>query len=308
MARPAHPFADSRDWLLCWYQYEGSAFFGSNEDNTPIVENVTVGPFDHIVLEQGEIESSSNNEVKCTVKAKGSSGTPILTVIAEGTLVKKGDHLCQLDSSAFEDELAAQRITVGNNEALVISSEAAVKQAEISRQEYLDGTYLTERKAILSEIALAQQALRTAELSLSSAERLAAKGTLKSLQIEAEQFAVANARNALDAGQGRLKVLDELTKAKMLVQFDSTIETARAKLNSDRACLRRRRVNWWRFNRRLMLAMFERRQMVKLFMPTSLAVGAAVLNLSSNKVPCYESSRRSFFCLTPQDAGQGANQ
>ncbi len=170
-------------------------------------------------------------------QSQRSSGTPILTVIAEGTLVKKGEHLCQLDSSAFEDELAAQRITVGNNEALVISSEAAVKQAEISRQEYLDGTYLTERKAILSEIALAQQALRTAELSLSSAERLAAKGTLKSLQIEAEQFAVANARNALDAGQGRLKVLDELTKAKMLVQFDSTIETARAKLNSDRSML-----------------------------------------------------------------------
>ncbi len=220
-----------------WYQYEGSAFFGSNEDNAPILENVTVGPFDHIVLEQGEIESSSNNEVKCTVKAKGSSGTPILTVLPEGTMVKKGDQLCQLDSSAFQDELAAQRITVGNNEALVISSEAAVKQAEISRQEYLDGTYLTEHKSILSEIALAQQALRTSELSLASAERLAAKGTLKSLQIEAEQFSVANARNTLDAAQGRLKVLDELTKAKMLVQFDSTIETSRAKLNSDRSML-----------------------------------------------------------------------
>jgi HlyD family secretion protein len=220
-----------------WYQYEGSSFFGANEDNAPMMESVTVGPFDHIVLEQGEIESSSNNEVKCTVKAKGSSGTPILTVLPEGTMVKKGDQLCQLDSSAFEDELAAQRIAVGNNEALVISSEAAVKQAEISRQEYLDGTYLTERKSILSEIALAQQALRTSELSLASAERLAAKGTLKSLQIEAEQFSVANARNTLDAGQGRLKVLDELTKAKMLVQFDSTIETARAKLNSDRSML-----------------------------------------------------------------------
>jgi HlyD family secretion protein len=218
-----------------WLRYQGFDLFGDSEAAAPMTEVVLRGSFDHIVVEQGEIESSSNNEVKCAVKAKGYSGTPILTVLDEGTLVKKGEQICQLDSSALEDELQAQRIRVSTAEATVISSDAAVKQAEIARQEYLEGTYLTERKAILSEIALAQQAVRTAELSLASAERLAAKGTLTSLQIEAEQFSVANARNTLDAAQGRLKVLDDLTKAKMLVQFDSTIETARAKLSSDRS-------------------------------------------------------------------------
>ncbi len=220
-----------------WMKFQGAAFFGPNDDDRPMTEVVTRGPFDHIVLEQGEIESSSNNEVKCAVKSRGSSGTPIISVLPEGTLVKKGDQICVLDSSSLEDELKTQRIVVSNAEALVISSDAALKQAEIARQEYLEGTYLTERKAILSEIALNQQALRTTELSLASAERLAAKGTLKSLQIEAEQFSVLNARNNLDAAQGRLRVLDELTKAKMLVQFDSTIETAKAKLASDQSTL-----------------------------------------------------------------------
>lgn len=220
-----------------WMKYQGTSFFGSQDNDSPMVEVVTRGPFDHIVLEQGEIESSSNNEVKCSVKSRGSGGTPILTVLPEGTLVKKGDQICQLDSSALLDEFKSQRIVVSNSEALVISSDAAVRQAEISKQEYLEGTYLTERKAILSEIALNQQSLRTSELSLSSAERLAAKGTLKSLQIEAEQFSVVNARNNLDAAQGRLRVLDELTKSKMLVQFDSTIETAKAKLSSDKSTL-----------------------------------------------------------------------
>ena len=70
-----------------------------------MTEFVTRGPFDHIVLEQGEIESSSNNEVKCAVKARGYSGTPIISVLDEGTLVKKGDPICKLDSSALEDEL-----------------------------------------------------------------------------------------------------------------------------------------------------------------------------------------------------------
>jgi HlyD family secretion protein len=220
-----------------WYRNKGAELFGSGNDETPMTQEVIEGEFDHIVLEQGEIESSSNNEVKCQVKGRGSAGTPIISVLAEGTMVKKGDVICVLDSSALEVDNKSQRITVSVAESTVISSKAAVKQAEIARQEYLEGTYLTERKAILSEVAVAQQAVRTSELSLASAERLAAKGTLKSLQIEAEQFAVQNARNTLDAAQGRLRVLDELTKAKMLVQFDSTIETANAKLASDQSTL-----------------------------------------------------------------------
>ena len=218
-----------------WYQNQKSLDYEGSQE--PMLHEVAEGPFDHIVLEQGEIESSSNNEVKCEVKGRGGSGTPILTVIAEGTLVKKGDTLCQLDSSALEQESKNQRIVVSSAESSVISSEAAVNKAVIARQEYLEGTFLTERKAILSEIAVAQQSLRKAELSLQSAERLAAKGTLKPLQIEAEQFSVENAKSTLESAQGRLRVLDELTKAKMLVQYDADIETTRAKLESDKNTL-----------------------------------------------------------------------
>ncbi len=217
---------------VAWWQWKGGA--AVRNDDQPVLHKVVKEPFDHVVLEQGEIESSSNVEVKCAVKGKGTTGTPILWVIDSGAYVKKGDELVKLDSSALEAEVKSQRIILSSADALVISSDAAVKQAIIARQEYLEGTYLTERKAILSEVAVAQQDMRKAELSLASAERLAAKGTLKSLQIEAEQFAVQNARNKLEAAEGRLRVLDELTKEKMLVQFDSDIETKKAKLESDK--------------------------------------------------------------------------
>ncbi|XZE22720.1 HlyD family efflux transporter periplasmic adaptor subunit [Pirellulaceae bacterium SH449] len=218
-----------------WYIRASGQAAGSK--SKPILELVARGPFDHVVLETGEIESSSNNEVKCEVKARGGSGTPILEVIPEGTIVKKGDFLCQLDSSALDQEAKTQRIAVSVAESTVISSRAAVEKAVISKQEYLEGTYLTERQAILSEISVAQQNLRKAELALQSAERLAAKGTLKPLQIEAEQFAVQNAKSTLESAQGRLRVLDELTKQKMLVQLDSDINTAKAKLESDETSL-----------------------------------------------------------------------
>jgi len=103
---------------------------GSNLESSsePMFHQVAEGPFDHIVLEQGEIESSSNNEVKCEVKGRGGSGTPILSVIPEGTLVKKGEVLCQLDSSALDQEAKNQRIVVSSAESAVISAEAAVNK------------------------------------------------------------------------------------------------------------------------------------------------------------------------------------
>lgn len=204
-----------------------------------ITQPVKRGAFDHIVLEQGEIESSRNTELVCEVKSRsgGGGGVSILWVIDEGTPVKKGDKLVELDASQLEQEQKQQRIVLGNAEANVASGLAAVEQAVIARQEYLEGVFMTDEKAIESEIAVAQQDLRKAKLALDSSERLVAKGLVKSLQLEADQFAVANAQNKLDAAQGRLKVLQNLTRQKMLVQFDSDIAAARASLEALRGTL-----------------------------------------------------------------------
>ncbi|MFO0940611.1 MAG: HlyD family efflux transporter periplasmic adaptor subunit [Pirellulales bacterium] len=221
--------------------YAWNRFVGQKEASglteEPILFEVIKGPFDHIVLEQGEIESSSNIDVVNEVKARGATGMTILSVVPEGTYVKKSDKLVELDASGLQDELSAQRIKVLGAEAQVISSEATVSTNEIALQEYLEGTYQSERKAILSEIDVAEQSLRKSELNLDSARRLAAKGMLKGLQIEAEEFSVSNARNVLESAQARLKVLDELTKEKNRVQLASNIEASKAKLSSDKNVL-----------------------------------------------------------------------
>lgn len=196
-----------------------------------IVDRVSRGPFDHIVLEQGELESSSNVDIICEVRARGGGqGTPILWVIDEGTSVQAGDKLVELDDSSLKTALRDKRIVVIGAEAQVAAAEAAVEQAKIARQEYLEGLFETEERAIQSEMAIAQQELRKAQLALQSSERLVARGLVKSLQLEADQFAVANSRNQLEAAENRLRVLQNLTRQKMLVQFDSAIESAEASL------------------------------------------------------------------------------
>jgi HlyD family secretion protein len=196
-----------------------------------IVETVSRGPFDHIVLEQGELESSSNVDVLCQVRARtGGTGTPILWVIDEGTTVKAGEKLVELDASAWKTALRDKRIVVIGAESTVAAAEAAVEQAKIARQEYLEGLFETEERAIQSEMAIAEQELRKAQLALQSSERLVARGLIKSLQLEADQFAVANSRNKLEGAENRLRVLQNLTRQKMLVEFDSAIDSAEAAL------------------------------------------------------------------------------
>ncbi len=203
-----------------------------------IVTEVLNGPFDHIVLEQGELESASNVEVTCKVRARGGAqGTAILWVADEGTVVKQGEKLVELDSSALKTALKEKKIVVISAEAAVAAAEAAVEQAKITRQEYLEGLFQTEESTILSEMAIAEQNLRKAQLALESTQRLVAKGLVKSLQLEADQYAVANNRNLLQSAENRLKVLQNLTRQKMLVQFDSAINSAEAQLAAAQGAL-----------------------------------------------------------------------
>ncbi|MCM2370042.1 HlyD family secretion protein [Aporhodopirellula aestuarii] len=216
-----------------WYGYD--VYTERQKQISPdslIVSEVTSAPFDHTIIEQGEIESSSNTEVVCEIRSRGNVGTSILWVIDEGTRVRKGDKLVELDSSNLEMELKEDRIEVITAEANLATAVALLEQAKISRQEYLEGIYETEEKAILSEIAVAEQELRKAQLALQSSERLVAKGLVNALQLEADKFALANTRNQLDAAKGRLRVLQELTKRKMLVQYDSDIDAAKANLSA----------------------------------------------------------------------------
>ncbi len=198
-----------------------------------ITEVVSKGSFDHIVLEQGEIESSSNTEVICEVKAaNGSSGTSILWVIDEAAKVQKGDKLVELDSAQLELRLKEQRIQVITEEARVTTAQAQLEQARIAKLEYLEGVFKTDESALLSVQAVANQDLLKAQLAIDSSRRLVAKGLVKELQLQADEFAVINATNQLKATEGQLNVLRNLTKKKMIVQFDSEIEAAAATLSA----------------------------------------------------------------------------
>ena len=196
-----------------------------------LLDEVFRGPFEHVVLEQGEVESSNSVEIRCEVKSRsgGGSSTTILDVIPEGTPVQEGDWLVTLDSSALEEERGRQKIMVNTSEAIMIQAEADFETAKIAKTEYLEGTFIQEEKTILNEIYVAEDALKKSQLELQSAQRLLTKGLLTDLQLEAQRFTVAKTRNDLDVANTRLKVLRDYTKKKMLTQLDSDIKASEVK-------------------------------------------------------------------------------
>jgi HlyD family secretion protein len=199
----------------------------------PMVMQVSQGPYESVVLEQGEVESSSNIEIRCEVKGRNGGGITILEVVPEGTLVKEGDLLVRLDSSALEQEVLQQKIVVNTSQALVVQATNTLEAAKIARKEYLEGTFKQEEKTIRSEVIVAEQSLRSAQLSFDSAQRLAAKGILSPLQLEGAKYGVDNARNQLEGAETKLEVLRKYTREKMLKQFDSDIATADAKVRAE---------------------------------------------------------------------------
>lgn len=222
--------------LLGWW-----FFLRDSGDQGPqvITNTVSRGPFEFVVIEQGEVESANSTELKCEVKSRGmgGSGISILEVVPEGTMVQPGDVLVRLDSSALDQEKVTQQIRCYSQESLVVQAQNTLEAAQIAREEYLKGTFENEQTAIDGEVAVAKQALRTAETGLASAKRLAARNIITALQLEGAQYAVDKARSDLKAAENKLDVLRKYTKAKMLKQFDTDIATADAKVKAEQSSL-----------------------------------------------------------------------
>src|SRR5262245_18610801 len=74
----------------------------SSQDASILLHTVARDDFELKITERGEIEAFDVTEVRSLVKSNNTSGNAILKIVPEGTPVKKGDFLVELDSSALD--------------------------------------------------------------------------------------------------------------------------------------------------------------------------------------------------------------
>lgn len=214
-----------------WTRWSREAF----KVDPPQMVKVKRERFIHEILEKGSVDSAKNVEIRCEVESAG--GLTILSVVPEGTIVKKGDLLVELDSSTLRENVTKQQIAVLASQATLAQSEADLKTAELTLQEYKEGKFEEEKKGIENDIYTARETVRTQEDKLFYYKRLLERGYVTDSKVEADLFELEKAKKNHEIAELKLTVLDKYTYQKNLVQYEADIATKQAKVESDQKSL-----------------------------------------------------------------------
>lgn len=148
-----------------------SFFFGSDGqvDEAVLLHTVARQDMQVTVIERGNLQSQSNREIHCMVEdvqRDGINGTPILWIIANGSSVKEGDLLVELESAPMREALDEQILEtedarstqiqaeanynnqIVQNETSKAAAELAVKLAKLELQMYTDDESGTHKLAV----------------------------------------------------------------------------------------------------------------------------------------------------------------
>ena len=136
----------------------------------------------------------------------------------------------RFDDAALQQELVQQQIMCSTSESTFIEAEADLEGAKLALAEYEDGTFPELEEQHESDVFVAEENQRRAEEYLRYSERLAERGYVSEVQLEADRFAVEKARKDRQVAETKLEVLRTYTRKKMENQLKAAIQTAEARL------------------------------------------------------------------------------
>jgi len=222
------------------------------------------------VTERGNLESQKNTEIRCEVEnltydRSGTSGTQIIYIVPNGTAVKKGDLLVELDSAPLREKLDEQYVVYEQAKAKMIQAQAQYENqitqnktnlaeaelekqlAELELQMYIDenhGTYQISRQELelriqeaKNRIAEALAALAMQQIDRDGIEMLYKlgyrnKGDLEQAMyryLQAEDNLVA-ARNALKKAMAEFDKLKSFEYEMQRAKLEGALESAKRKV------------------------------------------------------------------------------
>lgn len=210
------------------------------------------GPLTISVVESGTIKARDQRIIKNEVEGR----TSIISLVSEGTRVKEGDLLVELDASSLQDGKIDQEIRVQNNEATyinakenlaIVTSQAIsdVNQAELAlefaRQDlkkYELGQYPKDVNEANKRITLAKEELERSEQTLKWSNKLYEEKYLSETERTADELTVKRRRLEYDLAVADLKLLQDFTYPRQIRQFQSDVQQAvsaldRAKRKAD---------------------------------------------------------------------------
>ena len=200
------------------------------------------GPLTISVLESGTVRAKDQIVIKNEVEGR----TAIIFLVEEGTHVKKGDPLVELDSSQLKDSLVDQEIQVQNATANLVEAEenvAVVKnqgQSDVARaeldlqfakqdlQQYTEpnGLFDNEVKQMQSTLSLRGEELTRAQDVNEWSGRLYQEKYLSETEYLADQLGLRRAQLELERSGNDLRILRDYTYKRRIAELESEVEQA----------------------------------------------------------------------------------
>lgn len=233
--------------LLALFLWFGRSSAAQGDAAVPTF-TVTEGPLTISVTENASIRAREQVILKSEVEGQ----TTIIYLIPEGTLVKEGDLLVELDASALHNERIEEEIDVQNAEANfirarenleVVKNQAA---ADISKAEldyrfaqedlkmYLEGEYPKKRKEVDSKIALAEEELKRATDKAEGSRTLYKEKYISLTELQADELAMKKAQLDLELAKGEMVLLETYTHQRSIDELNAQVEQTKMALERAR--------------------------------------------------------------------------
>ncbi|MBI5801460.1 MAG: efflux RND transporter periplasmic adaptor subunit [Verrucomicrobia bacterium] len=175
-------------------------------------------------------------------------GTTIVSVVPEGTTVKQGDLLVELDSSGLKEKISNQEVTVQNAEGAYgrakedleiqkLTMDASVKDAALKvefsisdLEKYKEGDWPQTLRAVEGRITIAQEEIQRAQDRLNWTKTLEAKGYATKDELKADTLTMKRQEIAVAQAEEEMRLATKYTYPKSVRQLEAAQDTARLSL------------------------------------------------------------------------------
>jgi len=167
-----------------------------------------------------------------------SGSTTILDIKPEGSFVRKGEVVCELDSAAFREELENQKIKVEEARSNYNQVRIALEVNELAMKEYLEGVLEQDRQAIETYIKQCRDLLFQAERNYQWSLGVVAKKLQPENQELADRLTLERCRINLREALGMRTQLEDFTAPRILKEYQAKSEAIKSDLLSKESVLR----------------------------------------------------------------------
>jgi len=198
------------------------------------------GPLTISVLESGTVQPQEQITLRNEVEGR----TSIIRLVPDGSMVKKGDLLVELDASTLRDRIIDQDILVqkanasfvdANENLAVIKNQARsdidiaqlnLKFAKQDLQQFLDGIYPKDVNELTARIRLAEEDLKRAEDVNDWSKKLYEEKYLSETEYLADKLSVQRRKLERDVSKSNLDLMENYTYHRQIDQLTSDVNQA----------------------------------------------------------------------------------